>query len=205
MSCRTVRRRLPPYIDGELQKDIGAEVSHHLTSCERCRVEYERINRFCHLLEQRYARRTEFPVELTDRVITRMREEKRPLASSTLSRRRWVYEVAALLLVVLVATILLQTRRGREPLLVRPVPLTPVVTQTIAAAASSRTLQKVEELLRRHEAPLPRPAYAKPPVTCEGLFPAFLEESARQSEEALRKMLQSRINVTKREKALSLL
>jgi anti-sigma factor RsiW len=43
MRCFSVRRRLSPYIDGELQAREARKLKSHLAGCQRCTADYEEM------------------------------------------------------------------------------------------------------------------------------------------------------------------
>jgi len=45
MSCRTIRKRIPLFVGGELSASKSARVKRHLVSCPECRTEAEEIER----------------------------------------------------------------------------------------------------------------------------------------------------------------
>lgn len=44
MNCKQVRRRLSPYLDGELPDEVGARVRAHVAACARCAEELARLH-----------------------------------------------------------------------------------------------------------------------------------------------------------------
>ena len=45
MSCRTIRKRIPLFVGGELSASKSERVKRHLASCPECRAEAEEIER----------------------------------------------------------------------------------------------------------------------------------------------------------------
>ncbi len=44
-TCREIKEHLSEYLDGELDRAVGAEIERHLSECENCRVLVDTLNK----------------------------------------------------------------------------------------------------------------------------------------------------------------
>jgi anti-sigma factor RsiW len=73
MRCFSVRRRLSPYVDGELPAREVRKLESHLAGCQRCAADYEEITGVHRLFSgaQRFSAPQGFPVAVMEKIEAR--------------------------------------------------------------------------------------------------------------------------------------
>ncbi|MGB7970329.1 MAG: anti-sigma factor [Candidatus Deferrimicrobiaceae bacterium] len=80
MRCFVVRRRLSPYIDGELGPRAAEKLKSHLAGCPRCSAEHGRLSavRCWFAAAQRFSAPPGFPAAVMAKALTRPARAFRP-------------------------------------------------------------------------------------------------------------------------------
>lgn len=103
MECKEVLENLVAFLDGELDKDLNAQISRHMESCNLCTKEARLLSKTWHILDK-------FPeLEPNEKVIRQIQEKVRAINNQKpdllLWRWRWVriavLSTAAVLIITL--------------------------------------------------------------------------------------------------------
>ncbi len=196
--CREVRK----LILGGVGSDGGcasAEVSGHVSQCERCRSLYAVSQGVERALAAERLRLIEVAADTETAKSRVLAEAVEPMPKRQSRRLRLVWAGVALVPVIVGAALLFPGRKGENRLVVKPSPVpAPVVTRTTVVVASSRTVLELAEAAGRHEAPPLELPYKPLVVAHESLIPRLLEESCLNSEDTLKGIVQSKLNLTRR-------
>ncbi len=73
MRCFSVRKRLSPYVDGELPAREARKLESHLAGCQRCTADYEEMAGVHHLFAdaQRFSAPQGFPAAVMEKIEAR--------------------------------------------------------------------------------------------------------------------------------------
>jgi len=173
-------------------------VSEHLSACGACRRLHAASQTLADLLAEE-RRRLDKLVQHSRTSKSRVLAEISPLPAKRTWRLRAAWAGAALVVAALAVGLPLFLKGdGVKSRSLFP-KSAPPVTQTLAATASSRTLQELAEVARRHKAPSFELPYEPPAFPTESLLPRFLQQCTLESEHTLGTIVQSKSKLTRRE------
>ncbi len=99
IKCERVRKVLPAYLDGELDRPEAEAVRLHLNGCESCRAKARLLDDTWETLDQgKAAPKVRIPEDFTEKVMARLEADRhRAAAEVRLRRRRRLGQVVAVL------------------------------------------------------------------------------------------------------------